>query len=43
MFYLAGACPRHIGDKQHFAQAKVQKTRDFGQKDGATGARLHHF
>ncbi|WP_209599681.1 hypothetical protein [Ruegeria sp. HKCCSA071] len=32
-----------MNDKRHFAQAEVQKTRDFGQKDGATGAVLHHF
>ncbi|WP_217360293.1 hypothetical protein [Ruegeria sp. HKCCA5463] len=32
-----------MDDKRHFAQDRVQKTRDFGQNDGATGAGLHHF
>ncbi|WP_200818593.1 hypothetical protein [Ruegeria meonggei] len=33
----------NIDDKRHFAQAEVQITCHFGQNDGATGARLHHF
>ncbi len=32
-----------MADKRYFAQVGVQKTRDFGQNDGATGAGLHHL
>ncbi|WP_233493351.1 hypothetical protein [Ruegeria atlantica] len=33
----------NIDDQRQSAQAKVQKTCDFGQNDGKTGAPLHHF
>jgi hypothetical protein len=32
-----------ISDKRHFAQAGGQKTGDFGQNDGETGAALHQL
>ncbi|WP_170428303.1 hypothetical protein [Ruegeria arenilitoris] len=42
-FYSTGASDiANTDDKRQSAQVSLQKTRDFGQKDGETGAPLHH-